>query len=274
MVLGDIPEQLNGLTIVEEAMIAKCRAKCWVVQLKEDSDSFSPNAQRGVKGHVIIYPQQPSAISKILPPSIDEISTPICVIFVGSSPPTNEWLREKAKPLIVRREKVRNALIWLKTHNHLYKDIVINYDLLDSLPTEYMLPVHVEHILPNSARNTLTSRYDALQPLSTCGNHSITNESPAEQTIPFQNVVVTDVEGTAPANELRAAAVRHIKKKGGGYIEINHDPTPVNEFFNPEMFPMIYPTLYPYSMGRFEDSKRSAQISLKRHTKHLFSLSD
>src|SRR6266699_510900 len=30
MVLGDIPDELKELTVVEEAMIAKCRAKCWV----------------------------------------------------------------------------------------------------------------------------------------------------------------------------------------------------------------------------------------------------
>ena len=108
MVLGDIPAQLKYLTIVEEAMIARCRAKCWIIQLKEDNAEFgsSPNAQRAVKGHVIIYPQRPSAIASILPPPIDEISTPICVIFVGSSPPTDEWLHEKAKPLAVRHEKI------------------------------------------------------------------------------------------------------------------------------------------------------------------------
>lgn len=57
MVLGDIPEQLQDLTIVEEAMIAKCRATCWVIQLKEENAGYSaaPNTQRGLRGHVIVY---------------------------------------------------------------------------------------------------------------------------------------------------------------------------------------------------------------------------
>lgn len=87
-------------------------------------------------------------------------------------------------------------------------------------------------------------------------------------------MVITDVDGTAPANELQAAAVHHVKKKGGGYIKINHDPTPVNEFFNPEMFPMIYPTLLPYGIGGFKNQNWSAQVSLKHHAKHLFTLVD
>jgi hypothetical protein len=268
-VLGNVPEQLEDLTVVEEAMIARCRAKCWIVQLKEEKTRIgtSPSAQRGVKGHVIIYPQRPSSISSLLPPSIDEIVTPICVIFVGSSPPSDEWLRKNATPLVVRREKVRNALTWLKSHNPLYNDIGINHHLLDSLPDDYTLPVHVEHVLPDPAHDALTSRYDNLN--ITQPPYDDTNKA-----IPFQNVVITDVDGSAPSNELRAAAMRHIKKKGGGYIEIPHDPEPVNEFFHPDMFPMIYPTLFPYGIGGFEDKKRSSRLSLKRHAKHLFSLAD
>ena len=44
--LGDVPEELKDLTVVEEAMIAQCRSKCWVVQLKEDNQDLAlPHAQ-------------------------------------------------------------------------------------------------------------------------------------------------------------------------------------------------------------------------------------
>ena len=279
MVLGEIPNELKDLTVVEEAMIAKCRAKCWVIQLKEENSGILvPNSQRGIKGHIIIYPQKPSAIASILPPPLEEVSTPICVIFVGSSPPSKEWLQKKAKPLAVRREKVRNALMWLKNHNPHYKDVIINDSVLNSLPLEHILPVHVEHVLPNDDRDALTARYDGTEQNNTSveentSSHEVRN-SELNTDIPFQNVVITDVDGNAPSNELRAAALRHIKKKGGGYIEIPHDPTPVNEFFNPELFPMIYPTLFPYGIGGFENVQRSVRVSMKRHVKHLFNLSD
>ena len=104
--LGPIPDELKDLTIIEEAMIARCRAKCWIVQLKEENPTIvAPDSQRGFKGHIIIYPQRPSEIAKMLPPNLTEIITPICVLFVGSTPPSAEWLCEKAKPLCVRREK-------------------------------------------------------------------------------------------------------------------------------------------------------------------------
>lgn len=105
-------------------------------------------------------------------------------------------------------------------------------------------------------------------------NSQASNTERHSQQVPFQNVVITDVDGHAPSNELRAAAVRHLKKKGGGYIEIPHEPEPVNEFFNPNLFPMIYPTLFPYGIGGFEDSSCSVKLSMKRYVKHLFNLAD
>jgi len=88
--LGPVPPELTNLTVIEEAMIARCRAKCWIIQLKEEDDYSTPMTQRGARGHVIVYPQRPSDIAKVLPPSIDDVVTPICVIFVGSNPPTKK----------------------------------------------------------------------------------------------------------------------------------------------------------------------------------------
>ena len=67
-------------------MIALCRAKCCIIRLKADGmDHVSPTVQRGLKGNIIIYPQHPSQIARKLPPSIEEITSLICVLFVGSS---------------------------------------------------------------------------------------------------------------------------------------------------------------------------------------------
>ena len=54
--LGPIPDELKDLTVIEEAMIARCRAKCWIVQLKEENPTIvAPDSQRAFKGHIIIY---------------------------------------------------------------------------------------------------------------------------------------------------------------------------------------------------------------------------
>jgi hypothetical protein len=84
-------------------------AKRWraLVQLKEaNQDLVLQNTQHGIKGHIIIYPQQPSKLAAILPPAIEDIISPVCVLFVGSSPPTPEWLHDHAKLLAVSATRV------------------------------------------------------------------------------------------------------------------------------------------------------------------------
>ncbi|KAJ7030626.1 hypothetical protein C8F04DRAFT_904558, partial [Mycena alexandri] len=252
-------------------MIALCRAKCWIVQLREDEAETSvPIAQRGVIGHIIVYPQRPSSIAQSLPPSLEDIISPVCVIFVGSKPPTEEWLRKKATPLIVRKERVLKALEWLKIHNHLYCEVPINKPLLNSLPDETILPFHIQHIVPSTGIDVTTSDYvpgSAQVDIASVPNLTDILAAPPPN-VPFQSVVVADVDGNAPSNELRSAALRHMARPGSNYVEIPHDSEPANEFKNPHLFPMMYPTLFPYGLGGMEDKERPTKLSFKRHVKH------
>src|ERR1700677_338035 len=125
--------------------------------------------------------------------------TPICIIFVGSSPPSDEWLRNKAKPLAVHREKVRDALEWLQKHNTFYKNVFIDHCRIDQLAESQILPVHVEHVLPNESAEVLTSRYDSTMPSH---NTDQSSTEPEYSEISFQNVVITDIDGNAPSNQL------------------------------------------------------------------------
>ncbi|KAJ6592625.1 hypothetical protein B0H19DRAFT_1245476 [Mycena capillaripes] len=85
---------------------------------------------------------------------------------------------------------------------------------------------------------------------------------PPPASIPFQSVVVADVDGSAPSHVLRLTALDYMKKAGSNYIEIPHDPKPVNEFNNPHMFPMVYPTQFPYGLGGLEDKNpRTVSVS-------------
>lgn len=105
--VGPVPKELKELTMVEESMIARARSKSWIVKLQErDSDTPSPTSQRGFKGHTIIYPQNPDRLANVLPPTVQDTLTYICVIFVGSSVVTKQWLKDKAKPLVVRQQRV------------------------------------------------------------------------------------------------------------------------------------------------------------------------
>ncbi|KAI9065777.1 hypothetical protein FKP32DRAFT_1567163, partial [Trametes sanguinea] len=270
MYVGPVPPALRDLTFIEEQIIALSRAKTCIVHLRTDGETDDApvlaSNQRGLKGHVIIHPQRPEKLARVLPPSIGDIITPICVIFVGLERPSREWLEKKAKPLVVRRERILAALRWLKENNPLYSDVEIDVHRVQALPANGMLPHDVQFLHPTETTSATTARYDNA---GVGGVNEPSIENLEGDNVPFSKVIITDVDGRAPSNELKAAAIRHIKCKGGGYVSIPHEPKPVNEFCNPALFPMIYPTLFPYGVGGCEDPDRRKSVSLRRHVRHL-----
>lgn len=67
-VLGSIPPEMKNMTMVEEMLITCCWAKCCIVKLQDNRTSTSlPSSQRGIKGNIIIYPQQVGALANMLP---------------------------------------------------------------------------------------------------------------------------------------------------------------------------------------------------------------
>ncbi|KZO89457.1 hypothetical protein CALVIDRAFT_454436, partial [Calocera viscosa TUFC12733] len=238
-------------------MIARCRAKGCIVQLQEGRHGTSPANQRGIVGHIIIYPQKPETLLDVLPLATDQLADMICVIFVGANPPTREWLIKHARPLVVRRQKVMTALAWLRANNPLYSDVRVDESALDGLAEEDILPFHVEHRQhPDAAMEMLTSRYDAYAGASLAAEEQ------------QGAVVVADVTGEASLPELRAAAIRHLRQKGGGFIQLPHGWQPMNTFYAPELLPMTYPTLFPYGLGGLEDRRRRTPLSFARHVTH------
>lgn len=271
-VIGDTPLPLQDLTPVEESMIARCRAKCMIVQLRE-TDYILPNTQRGIKGHVIVFPQNPDSLATILPPSSSEVEQYLCVVFIGSRRPDDVWVNEKAKPLAVRREKVRQALMWLKENNTLYKEVIIDQDRIGALPVQGTAPYQFEfHAVQGAKTPNTTSTYDPVHE-----EPGIPPSRDGEQTnneIVFQNVVISDVDGDSSASVLKAAAIRHLRSKKTGFIEVPHGEDPINEFYNPSLFPKIAPTLFPYGIGGLEDTVRSSPIPMDAHVRHLLRLAD
>lgn len=276
--IGAVPEELRNLTAVEESMIALCRARAIIVRLKggqgnhesyqeDGTTNSSPIHQRALRGHVIVHPQRPDVVSELLPPSIEDIVAPICVVYTGPNAPSAEWLRKKAKPLLVRADRVRKALVWLKAHNYLYRNITINHKVLNDIAGLPSLPVHVE-FSSEPHDEVVTSGY---------ANDGRLDERDCTQTddnIPFESVLIADVDPKASSNELRAAAIRHFKDPNNSYLDMPHDSKPENEFCNPTLFPKLYPSLFPYGLGGFENGHRRAPVSLKMQAKHFLNLAD
>lgn len=289
--LGSVPPELQELTVIEEALIARRRAKMWVVHLRGDgkdndettsetegSRSFKLDGteQKGMRGHVVVFGADPKHLISKLPPPLTCESVPVCVVFVGDKTPSKEWLLNKAKPLIIRTEIVRGALVWLKANNPLYSDIVIDHELMNDWPkTDHLFPAPVELQSPSHENTNEASRYD-LSGCNECGAQKPEECRCEVSNYPeyFRNIVVSDIEvSTSTSAQMRTAAMRHLKS-GKNFIQMGHSEDFINTYDDELLFPLLYPTLFPYGCGGFELSTRSKSLTLQTQARHFLSLAD
>ena len=110
MIPSSVPPQLEGLTQVEEMLIARALPIMRVYR--------KPGGQQGYSGHCINLPQNVAELAHSLPRYPKYLSVK-----------DNNF-----KDVTVRRQNVADALQWLINNNPHYKDIIVNQDSLNSLP--------------------------------------------------------------------------------------------------------------------------------------------
>ena len=120
------PEVLASLTAIEECAIAMSRPFGLILKLRPHSKGPLV-AYHALKGHMIVLPQNPGPLLQILPSPDLQFEEHIKIVWTRKIRPSLEDL----KPwLEVRKSFVIHALLYLQEHNHLYRNIWINWDLL------------------------------------------------------------------------------------------------------------------------------------------------
>ena len=301
MWLGDVPDQLKGLTIPEQKLISLYRHNSCIIKLH--SPWHLPNtAQPALKGNCITFPQDLSNIATSLPLSPNELSESIKIIFIGSSMPSRHHLR---KILSVRRQRVFDALVWLKENNVLYSHVSLDKHIIAALPDDDV-PDSIWETLDyvsddGNARAEREGYTD--DPLTTSQAMS---EKTTSDFIPLNPSGVLDVDGATiavedvsthmlrklqidPSNQpidssgnntvstilLKFMSHFHPKFQDDDLIHMMpRENAPTNEYHNPTLLLGLYPTLFPYGTGAFEDSSRPVKISFKKQIQYLLSYND
>jgi len=108
-----LPSELQHLTLAEKLLIQRVSPLVPVVHIK--------NGILGTRGHVVSFFQDMSGIFTELP----RLPTDITMIKVVRTGVTADG-ENVQNVFTVNRSRILNALKWLKQHNPLYKDIIIN----------------------------------------------------------------------------------------------------------------------------------------------------
>lgn len=142
MWLGDIPLELSILSLPERILIAKYFPAAYIVKLypKKKNAQFwdKETLQSGLRGNVSTFKLNVKDIAHlitggIMPPPAQILSAMIGITFVG---PRGQPIAALPEMFRVKRQNVRDALLWLKRNNPLYTDIIISEEMLSQLPID------------------------------------------------------------------------------------------------------------------------------------------
>ncbi|KAA1479919.1 hypothetical protein DENSPDRAFT_757329, partial [Dentipellis sp. KUC8613] len=132
--LGDIPPQLQGLSWIEKMLISRVSHNRCIVRVHS-------SGQWKMKANAVFFSTPTPKILAALPPKLEDLDEVLAIIFIGTIKPTESEFRRT--PLLVRRNKVAEALEWLKLNHIDYSDLQISYQNLQQYP-ETLPPVVVE----------------------------------------------------------------------------------------------------------------------------------
>ncbi|KIP01673.1 hypothetical protein PHLGIDRAFT_52461, partial [Phlebiopsis gigantea 11061_1 CR5-6] len=218
-----------------------------------------------MKGNAICHSLPTPKIYNVLPPPREDLDEVLAIIFIGPTPPTEADY--KRTPLLIRKNKVLAALNWLRLNHADYKDIVISNENLATYSET--VPVVLVDYHP--------SKYTK-DPESTAVNDSEEFGGTASGECPFVCHVLT-IEDTSKYldnknyKELKAAAAKHFST-GGRALAIGHDPEPESLYSNPQLYPKMYPWLFPYGLGGLGNNRMARPLSAQSRKRNLLQYHD
>jgi hypothetical protein len=253
--IGDVPPQLQNLSFAERMMIARIRHNKCLVRVSSGRAKMTAN--------VIMYSNPTLKVYRKLPPSRKEMNEVLAFIFTGPSQPTDEDF--KRCPMLVRRQKVQDALEWLKLNHRDYEDLEISQENLASYSL-VDIPVTIDFRKAEMSSNHIPST------MSLHDNKD--EEGSSDGPCPFTVHGITGADyGNMSIQSLKARALRHLESEGK-ILGIGHDSVPQSLYNNPQAYPQMFPWLFPYGFGGIGQMSIRKKMSELEHKHQLLMYHD
>ena len=244
---GIVPGQLKGLTQVEEMLISRV---CPIMRIYRKH-----GGQRGYKGHVLNLPQDVQSFLNRLPSQVADL--PVLVVRRHGADETH-------RDFTVRRHRVLDAILWLKTNNPFFKDIEIDRAVINSLP-ENGIPEELRYVIDESG------------PLVHVENEG-PPQNPEADDVNEEELVLEN--GRTPFIPMRQRqrkereAIQDAVNEGDPLDWPSTEGNAINEFKTDGLATMAFPTLFPYWKGDPTNRARNHDITLAEAFKHLMKFAE
>ncbi|KAJ7088932.1 hypothetical protein C8R44DRAFT_561738, partial [Mycena epipterygia] len=217
-----------------------------------------------MSANAIMFATPVVKVYNILPPSQDEISEVLAFVFVGPARPSDqEYVRT---PMLVRRKRVQDALNWLKLNHSDYEQLSISAENLSALP---------ESGIPCGVDWKRTEEDESNNLAAAMSQHDDTEEhGTIKGPCSFSVAGLTGVEyGLADIKTLKAKALEHLKNRGD-VLGVGQSEEPQSLYRNLQLYPQMFPWLFPYGKGGIGHPAHKRRMSEMRHKKHLLMYHD
>ena len=251
--IGEVPDELKCLSYAEKLVISRVRYNRCVVHVSIDG-----SLNRKMKGNAVLFRNPTVEIYDKLPPRKADLDQVLAIQFTGPAQPTKEDIRRV--PLLVRRNKIANALEWLKLNHSDYIDLIIDNEALNEYPDED-LAVPFQY---TASRDNDHIKAPETSSLHNTEGHDGTETGPCP-------IAVHGLSGDTLANlssiDIKARAIQHLRS-GGKFLEVRHSSEMESIYNNPQLYPRIFPWLFPYGLGGIGCAK-TKRISEAKHKEWL-----
>ena len=273
---GSLPTHLSDITWVEEQVCALYRSMALVTRLYGSDDPSQPHVFRG---NTCAFAQNTLSTAKKLPRTPSDVNDLLSVVFTGPSEKVPESCLKNV--FRVRKQKNLDFLVFLRHHNVLYNDIELDHSILDLYPADGALPSIDEHVIVNPIPKScklFDEESASFEPHPSSqlydSDTMATEDSPH---VFLENTGVFDNEGSdVPARMLTTSAIRNLVRKNPDAPDLllHRAENPEPEYGNPRLFPGMFPTLFPFGTGGFDDDLRPVPISFRSQTEYFLDLAD
>ena len=279
------PKELEGFTSVEEVFIARAHPVILILKLHSSKSSIAVSYQ-WVRGHAVMFSQNPEPLLDLLSSDTLILYDVIRIVWARDRPHTAADIQPFAT---VQREKILTALCWLKENNVLYRNIVINTDLLQQWEDEFVPSGIAEHVVDCGKNNSKKQSYgmDLKADNFEDNFHAAASQAQSENT-KLSGCVYTDANQICehPTSKLISALVNNkvLSTDSNEQIHVStadnllshegngNGPNPpliiyqskgcavsLNDWDNPAFFTAAFPTLFPFGTGgHFCRTKKTA----------------
>ncbi|SJL11507.1 uncharacterized protein ARMOST_14911 [Armillaria ostoyae] len=250
---GHLLERFRDLTWVEEMACAIYRCTCHVTRLYNTPNDDQPKVFKGnTCAHDLNYVSTAAELPR--PPA--DVKGMLSIVFVGPKQSMKSCLR---KFNYVRKAKVWDFLRWLAENNPMYSKIRLSQEHLalyenDEIPG---LEARVTDFEMADTEEMFQEETAGFAPHFALDNELTNIDSGILDEPLLERMGVSDIESVnIQGRTFQASALKNLIRPPGKKPDLlafcGEDA--IGEYSNPRLMMGMFPTLYPYGKGGFEDS--------------------